>query len=131
MATVGVLMALLSRICSQASSRTRAIFRTVSLIALVITLAGTFASTQFPGVLPDYPKMSLAFLLRNSLIPASAVTAVLIPLWLALGISSFGPPNLRFRPVMFITVGVVAGVFSVVGLALAVFIGCTHAGVCF
>jgi len=124
-------MALLSRTCSEASSRKRAIFRNVSLFALVTTLAGAYASTQFPGILLGYPKMSLASLLRNSLIPVSAVTAALIPLWLALGIGSFGSPNFLPPKIMFTIVAVTTGAFSLVGLALAVFIGCTHAGVCF
>jgi len=124
-------MALLSRNCSEASSRMRAIFRNVSLFALLTTLAGAYASTQFPGFLPGYPKMSLASLLRNSLIPVSAVTATLIPLWLALGIGSLGSPNFRSSKTMFTIVAVTAGAFSLVGLALAVFIGCNHAGVCF
>lgn len=131
LAMVGVLMTLLSRTCSRASPRMRAILRAVSIAALVITLAGTFASIQFPGPLGLYPEWSLASLLRNSIIPASGATAFLIPLWFTLCISASGSQAFRCHPAMSISVGVGAAVCSAVGLALLIFIGCNHAGACF
>lgn len=130
LSAIGALMWLLSRACSRASPRVRVILRTTSALAIVVAVLGAFASAQFPGPWHRYPEMSLAFYLRNSLIPASGITAFLIPLWLTLGVSSSGSQAFRFHPAMPITVGAVAAVFSLVGFTLAVFVGCNHAGAC-
>jgi hypothetical protein len=128
---VGALMWLLSRACSRASPRVRYILRATSVFATVVTLLGAIASAQFPGPVSRYSEMSLAFYLRHSIIPVSGVTAFLIPLWFTLGVSSSGSQAFRFHPAMSISVGVAAAAFSIVGLALAIFVGCNHAGACF
>ncbi|PPD03636.1 MAG: hypothetical protein CTY29_08975 [Methylobacter sp.] len=130
MIAVGFFMAWLGRACLKASLPMRVIFRIVSLSAIIITAVGAYASIQFPSHELGNTKMPPASLLHSRLILVSIATAVLLPLWLTLGISSFGWPNLRTRKVTYIIVGI-AGVFSMVGAALAVFIGCNDAGVCF
>lgn len=130
LAVVGTLMWLLSRACSRASPHVRHILRAISVFAIVVSLLGVIASAQFPGPASRYSEMSLAFYLRHSIIPISAVTAFLVPLWFTLGVSSSGSQAFRFHPAMSISVGVVAAAFSLVGLALAIFVGCNHAGAC-